>query len=277
MSRIFLCHASEDNPIAEPVQLALVGAGHKVFYDEQSLQPAGEYHERITSAIKKCDLFVFLASPASTAPGRFTLFELKVAKARWPSPVGRVLPVVVKGLSSKDLPPYLQATVALRPTGNVAAEVVMAVGDLLRQRRRRAIARALQRAAALVVALAAALAVWALWWSRPPKSRELLSVTVRSQHPVQADEIEFCLRATNYPPDFDESSFNVTVNDDSWNCTQVPWGTYGVCDNTRHYAIDVKPSGSPESADLRIWRHEGPCPPSLQEIGAKCSTEVVKC
>lgn len=169
MSRIFLCHASEDKPIAETIQLALAGAGHEVFYDEHSLPPGGDYHDRIHSAIKKCDLFVFVASPASTTPGRSTLSEMSFARARWPSPVGQVLPVVIGGLGPQALPAYLQATTVLEPKGNLATEVRQAVQALLASRR-----RAQRRAKLAFAGLCAVLlsAVGALWYlaarNQPP-------------------------------------------------------------------------------------------------------------
>lgn len=123
MPSIFLCHASEDKPAVEPVQLALASAGYEVFYDRQSLPAGADYQARIRAAILQCDLFVFMASPASVAPGRFTLTELRFARERWPSPVDRVLPVLIGALTPSQLPPYLQAVTVLTAEGNLAAEV----------------------------------------------------------------------------------------------------------------------------------------------------------
>jgi len=133
MPTVFLCHASEDKPVAESIQLALASAGCDVFYDEQSLPPGGDYQARIHRAIRKCDLFVFLASAASTTPGRFTLTELKFARERWPSPVNRVLPVTLGSLSPRELPGYLQASTVLSVGGNAAAEVRAVVEVMLRR------------------------------------------------------------------------------------------------------------------------------------------------
>jgi len=127
MSSVFLCHASEDKPFVEPIQLALTSAGCKVFYDEQSLPPGGDYQARIRTAIDNCDVFVFIASAASIAPGRFTLTELQFVRERWPSPVARVLPVATAGIKPQDLPSYLQAATVLTVRGNTAAEVRSAV------------------------------------------------------------------------------------------------------------------------------------------------------
>ena len=123
MPSIFLCHASEDKPLVEPMQLALASAGYEVFFDQQSLPPGGDYQARIRAAILLCDVFVFVASPASVASGKFTLTELRFARERWPSPVDRVLPVAIGGLKPSELPPYLQAVTVLTVSGNLAAEV----------------------------------------------------------------------------------------------------------------------------------------------------------
>ena len=106
---VFLCHASEDKTAAERIQLALASAGYKVFFDE-SLPPGGDYHARIREAIRECDIFIFLISTSSVAQGKFTLTELKFARERWPSPVGRVLPVNLDNLSTTEIPAYLTAT-----------------------------------------------------------------------------------------------------------------------------------------------------------------------
>lgn len=136
MPSVFLCHASEDKPIVEPIQLALASAGCQVFYDEQSLPPGGDYQARIHAAIMKCDVFVFVASPASLAEGKFTLTELKFARDRWASPVNRVLPVVLSGLKPSDLPQYLRAATVLIVRGNAAAEVRATVETMLRALKR---------------------------------------------------------------------------------------------------------------------------------------------
>ena len=131
MPSVFLCHASEDKPVVEPMQLALASAGCEVFYDQESLPAGGDYHARIRDAIQRCDVFVFVASPASITPGKFTLTELKFARERWPSPVKRVLPVAIGGLKPNDLPKYLQAATVLTISGNPAAEVRAAVEGML--------------------------------------------------------------------------------------------------------------------------------------------------
>ena len=137
MSSVFLCHASEDKRLAEPVQLALASADCKVFYDQESLPPGGDYQARIREAIRQCDVFVFVASPDSITQGKFTLTELKFARQRWPSPVRNVLPVAIRGLKPNELPSYLQAATVLTPAGNPAAEVRDSVENMLKEQKTR--------------------------------------------------------------------------------------------------------------------------------------------
>jgi len=70
--KLFLSHASEDAAVAEEIQLALLGAGHTVFFDKASLPPGSNYHERIRKAITASDAVVFLVSPHSVKPGKYT-------------------------------------------------------------------------------------------------------------------------------------------------------------------------------------------------------------
>jgi len=87
--RIFLSFASPDRAIAEKIQLALLGAGHEVFFDEASLAPGSDYNSQIRNSIKECQLFIFLISPNSVGGRRYARTELKLAKAKWPKPNGR--------------------------------------------------------------------------------------------------------------------------------------------------------------------------------------------
>lgn len=161
MPSVFLCHASEDKLQVEPMQLALANSGCEVFFDQESLPPGGDYHARIREAIKRCDVFVFVASSASVAAGKFTLSELKFARERWPSPINRVLPVALAGMKPNELPQYLQAVTILGVSGNAAAEVRAAVEVMLKELARQ------KRRSRLVWTLPAVLLIVAgigTWW-----------------------------------------------------------------------------------------------------------------
>jgi hypothetical protein len=131
---IFLSYAAEQRLVAEEIALALRGEGHSVFFDRSDLPEGDAYNARIREAISACDLLVFLVSPQATAPGRYTLTELAFAADKWPSPAGRVLPVMVQPTEMAAIPAYLRAVVIQRPAGSVAAEVVAAVDRMLKPR-----------------------------------------------------------------------------------------------------------------------------------------------
>lgn len=120
---IFLSYASEQRDIAEQIELAIAGSGHRVFRDRSSLPPGGEYHTRIRSAVNDSDVFIFLVSPNSVTPGSYALTELKLAREKWPHPRDHVLPVMVERTDYQLIPSYLSAVTILEPEGNVAAEV----------------------------------------------------------------------------------------------------------------------------------------------------------
>jgi hypothetical protein len=120
---IFLSYASEQRDIAEQIKLALVGSGHNVFFDRDSLPAGDEYHLRIRKAVEESDAFIFLISPESVAHGSYALTELKYARERWPDPRGAVLPVMIERTEYGHIPAYLKAISVLEPEGSAAAEV----------------------------------------------------------------------------------------------------------------------------------------------------------
>jgi hypothetical protein len=128
--QVFLCYATEDKAIAEPIAFSLRARGYKVFIDRDDLPPAGEYDMRIERAVERANLVVFLVSPASVAKGRFTLTELEFARRKWRTPDGHVMPVMVEPTPLRDIPSFLKSVTILEPKGNVAAEVASAVGSI---------------------------------------------------------------------------------------------------------------------------------------------------
>lgn len=132
--KIFLSYSSARKDVAEGICFALQAAGHDVFFDKEDLRSGQSYDKRIAEAIDACDLFVFLISPESVKKGHYALTELKVARRRWDNPSGRVLPVMVAPTPLENVPAYLKAVTILEPEGSLAAEVVMAVADLVPER-----------------------------------------------------------------------------------------------------------------------------------------------
>ena len=133
--RIFLTFASEQQDVADSILLALRNRGHEVFFSHDDLPPGESFDGRIQKAIARSDLLVFLVSPESVMKGRYTLTELAFARDQWPSPRGRVLPVLVGPTGMASVPNYLKAVTVLEPAGNIAAETAAAV-DRLRDRSR---------------------------------------------------------------------------------------------------------------------------------------------
>jgi hypothetical protein len=156
---IFVSYASEQRTLAEEIVLALRAEGHRVFFDRADLTDGGAYNEPLREGIEACDLLVFLISPESVQPGRYTLTEAGLAEKKWPSPAGHVLPVLVRPTETAAIPAYLRSVVMLRPAGNVPAEVVMAVDRLLKPRWQRWLRRYALALGLLVVA-AGGLAAW---------------------------------------------------------------------------------------------------------------------
>lgn len=127
---IFLSYSSSDRGLAERLAYSLREEGDSVFFDRASL-PAGDgYHARIRNAIDECQLFVFLVSRDAVSEGSYALAELGIAQRKWPSPSGRVLPVMAEDIDPEGLPPYLNAVTVLRARGDLVAEVAAAVGRL---------------------------------------------------------------------------------------------------------------------------------------------------
>jgi uncharacterized protein YjbI with pentapeptide repeats len=131
--QVFLSYNAEDRHMAEQVQLTLIGAGHHVFFDKESLPPSCNYHARIRDAVQQSDLFVFLISPLSVAQGSYTLTELKYAREKWPHPKGRVIPVIISATAWDTIPNYLKAVTLMEPEGNVPAELLAAMDALIGQ------------------------------------------------------------------------------------------------------------------------------------------------
>jgi hypothetical protein len=150
--KLFISYSSTRQDLSERLRLALEAEGHEVFADRADLRAGEAFHERLREAIQAAELFIFLISPESVAPGSYTLAELNVAEQRWRVPAGHVLPVVVAPTERASIPPYLLAVTLLQPKGDVVAEVVAAVAALRPKGRRGAIVVALALAAIVLAA-----------------------------------------------------------------------------------------------------------------------------
>ena len=128
--KIFVSYPSEERTIAERLNYALLQQGHDVFFDRDDLAPGREYDQAIAGSIAASDLVVFLLTPGFVRPGRYTLTEVKLTEERFPTPDGRVLPVLVQPTDIAAIPPYLRAVNFLVPQGEVVAETAHEVKRL---------------------------------------------------------------------------------------------------------------------------------------------------
>ncbi len=134
--KIFLSYASQDRPLAESINRALLEQGHDVFFDREDLPPGEEFHIRIRRAIEEAGLFVFLVSEDAIDPGSYTLNELDVAEKNLKQASGRLLPVLLRPTAVDRLPPFLKSVTVLDSPGNIPAAVADAVHRIARRRRR---------------------------------------------------------------------------------------------------------------------------------------------
>lgn len=128
--QIFLSYASERRPVADTLALALRERGHSVFFDRDDLNPGEGYSSRIEQSIKDSDLMIFLISPESVQPGRFTVTELAIARKYWRSADRKLLPVMLAPTDLALVPSFAKSVDILTPQGNLPAEVAAAVDDL---------------------------------------------------------------------------------------------------------------------------------------------------
>jgi sulfatase modifying factor 1 len=168
--RVFLSYASEDRASADAIRVALHNDGHDVFFDREDLPPGGEFHTRIRRAIEESDFAIFLISPRALDAGSYTLTEMSIAEKMWPSPDGRILPVILERVDMKSLPAYLSSVTFLETAGNIPAEVAHAVNRVARERHRKRM-----RVGASIGGAVVAVAVAATWilMNRDPSSTRL--------------------------------------------------------------------------------------------------------
>ncbi|HEX5767233.1 MAG TPA: toll/interleukin-1 receptor domain-containing protein, partial [Burkholderiales bacterium] len=189
-STIFLSYASSLDETAARIELSLKGEGYAVFRDRSALPPGESFDARIRAAIEESELFVFLISPDSVTPGRYTLTELKFAEQKWAHPAGRVLPVLAEATPHEAIPAFLRAVSILKPRGNLVAEVAAEVARLTAPWWRRML-----EPRRLVPALVAALLVaGGAWLALPPylkqrqQAAEAAGIVERSRARAQAGE-----------------------------------------------------------------------------------------
>ena len=128
--KVFLSYPSEERPVVERINHALVVLGHDVFFDRADLEPGLEYDQAIAKAIEASDVFVFFITPKSVEQGRYTLTELGLAERKWPHASSRVLPVMARPTDIAAVPSYLRAVNIFTPRGDIVAETAQQVDRL---------------------------------------------------------------------------------------------------------------------------------------------------
>ncbi|MEM9456608.1 MAG: toll/interleukin-1 receptor domain-containing protein [Myxococcota bacterium] len=131
-SRIFLSYSSPQRKLAERLAIALRSEGHEVFFDRHKLFPGDAFHAKIREEIRQADLMVFLISPQSIDTDSYARTELKVAELEWPSPAGRIIPVMAEATSLESVPAFLSEVQMIDAGRNIIAEVTYAVDRLSR-------------------------------------------------------------------------------------------------------------------------------------------------
>ena len=79
--KIFLSYPSVRRDVAERLKLALEAEGHEVFYDRDDLPPGQTFHREIREAVEDAELFIFLITPESVAPGQLYLDRARARRA----------------------------------------------------------------------------------------------------------------------------------------------------------------------------------------------------
>lgn len=156
--KVFICYSHEQRELAQRATLALEGIDADVFFDREDLPPTGEFNLAISTAIRRCDLFIFIASREAIREGAYTMAELSIAENRWPHPAERVLTLLADTTPITALPPYLSAVTVLVPAGDPVAELVDAVAKWRERSRRRWLRRSVVAGVALVAV--AGVTVW---------------------------------------------------------------------------------------------------------------------
>jgi hypothetical protein len=175
--KVFICYSHEQRELAKRATLALEGIDADVFFDREDLPPTGEFNLAIRTAIRRCDLFIFIASREAIREGAYTMAELSIAEHRWPHPADRVLTLLADASPIAGLPPYLSAVTVLAPEGDPVAELVDAVARW-RERRRRVWLRRSVVAGAVLLAVAGV----TVWLAQPARIVDGADVEIDNSH-----------------------------------------------------------------------------------------------
>src|SRR5262249_22689786 len=105
-------HSSQDRRVARDIKNRLDYAGLEVWWDETSLVPGADWVHEIQKAISQADAFVVLVGPESQSAWVRTETAAALSRAL-ENPTFRIIPVLLPGAKSDDLPPLLQSRLGL--------------------------------------------------------------------------------------------------------------------------------------------------------------------
>ncbi|MES3034918.1 MAG: toll/interleukin-1 receptor domain-containing protein [Gemmatimonadota bacterium] len=127
MPIVFLCHASEDKPLARQIAEAFSAAGVDTFLDEWEIGTGDSFRQKIDAGISACTHFVVLLTPGSiTKP--WVRFELDAGVAGYLDGRNKLFPLR-SGLSPRELPATLQGLNAPEIV-DVARDLPAVIGDM---------------------------------------------------------------------------------------------------------------------------------------------------
>ena len=102
----FLCHASEDKPLAEAIARYLLESGVETFFDSWEIRAGDSLRQRIDEGIGRCTHFIVLLTNSSLRKP-WVNAELDAAFVRRLKKECRLIPLR-SGVSVDELPPLLQ-------------------------------------------------------------------------------------------------------------------------------------------------------------------------
>jgi hypothetical protein len=133
----FLCHASEDKPLAERIARSLYDAGIQTFYDEWEIRGGDSFRQKIDEGLAGCSHFIALLTPQSIKKP-WVNAEIDAGFIQKVKGSTQFIPIRW-GLSVADLPPLLQALHA-PAIENYEHDIEQLIGDIHGVSRRPALA-----------------------------------------------------------------------------------------------------------------------------------------
>jgi hypothetical protein len=224
-----------------------------VFFDKDSLPPGEEYNERIRAALRMADRCIFLVSKRSIEPGKYMLTEIDFAKAKWPVPAGRVLPVVVDPeLTPRDLPVYLRSVNAITPKGSIAAEIAAAIDG---SRKVNSSCRLCLAVALAGIVAVAALAAW-LGVRSPATAVEITLLPIERMHFRPRAAPPPNLLAADAPIDWIESPLTITAMSVTYNRRDQGAAVATLLREELELTIGTSPGTSPGTVPAKyLWAY----------------------